>query len=93
MIELLRKHWPTLRAAGLATDQPPLVYRSVRSGKAGPNHDAERTFVEIFSWTSADGPNAAHETPEVMAVWEPMGAICEHMDFPSFERLDLGFEE
>jgi hypothetical protein len=26
---------------------------------------------------------------EVMAVWEPMGAICEEMDFPPFERLEL----
>ena len=46
-------------------------------------------YIEIFSWKSPEAPQVAHQTPEVMAVWEPMGAICEHMDFPSFEVLDL----
>ena len=39
-----------------------------------------------------EGPHApglAHQLPDVMAVWEPMGAICEEMDFPGFELLDL----
>jgi hypothetical protein len=93
MIGLLEKHWPALRAAGLATDDPPLIYRSIPSGKPGETHDVERTFVEIFSWTSSEGPALAHQTPGVMAVWEPMGAICEAMDFPSFERLQIEYEE
>lgn len=87
MLELLRKHWPALHSVGLVTSDPPLVYRSIATGK--DHHDAPNTFVEIFSWKSARAPQIAHETPEVMAVWEPMGAICEHMDFPHFERIDL----
>jgi hypothetical protein len=31
--------------------------------------------------------------PEVMAVWEPMGAICESMEFPAVERVDVRFAE
>lgn len=89
MIELLRKHWPALRSVGLVTDEPALVYRSVPSGKPGGGHDAPNTFVEIFSWKSSRSSEIAHQTPEVMAVWEPMGALCEEMDFPHFERLDL----
>lgn len=93
MIELLKRHWPALRAAGLATDEPPVIYRSIPSGKPGGAHDKRGTFVEIFSWTSAEGPQLAHQTPGVMAVWEPMGAICEAMEFPSFERMRIDYEE
>lgn len=89
MVELLKKHWPALHAAGLTTDDRPLVYRSISSGKASGRHDAPDTFVEIFSWKSARAPEVAHQTPEIMAVWEPMGAICEDMEFPHFEAVDL----
>ena len=89
MEALLAKHWPTLRRAGLATDEPPLIYRGMPSGKPGGEHGAASMYIEILSWKSADGPETAHQTPEVMAIWEPMGAICEHMDFPRYEPLNL----
>src|ERR1041384_893074 len=89
MERLLARHWPALHAAGLATDEPARVYRGLPSGKPGGEHGAERTYVEILIWKDANSPRLAHETPGVMAVWEPMGAICESMDFPSFELLDL----
>lgn len=89
MIGLLEKHWPALHAAGLTTDDKPVIYRAIPSGKPGGAHDAAGTFVEIFSWKNERAVGIAHELPEVMAVWEPMGAICEDMEFPHFERLDL----
>ncbi|MEM7202431.1 MAG: hypothetical protein AAF628_19320 [Planctomycetota bacterium] len=92
MEALLAKHWPALRKAGLASEQRPVIYRGLPSGKPGGAHGAERVYIEIFSWAKENGPQLAHETPEVMAVWEPMGAICEDMDFPMFERLDVGGE-
>ena len=79
METLLATHWPTLHAAGLTTDDPPRIYR----GKT------DSTYVEIYAWKSAESSGLAHEMPEVMAVWEPMGAICDQMDFPHFDRLDL----
>jgi hypothetical protein len=85
MVELLEKHWPALREAGLATDDPPIIYRGV----PGDRHGAGGVFIEIFSWKADNGPQLAHETPGVMAVWEPMGAICEQMEFPMFDTLDL----
>ena len=88
MEALLAKHWPALRAAGLATDEPAVVYRGLPSQKPDDPHGAAGVYFEMFSWTSDDGPAIAHETPEIMAVWEPMGAICEKMDFPMFEVLD-----
>jgi hypothetical protein len=86
---LLGKHWPALHALGLVTDDRPLIYRGLPSRKPGGQHGAASTFVEIFSWKSEKSPQLAHETPGVMAVWEPMGALCEHMDFPPFEPLNL----
>lgn len=85
MEELLRKHYPALLKAGLVDEEPPQIFR----GLPDKHHGAEGVFVEIFAWKDPRGPEIAHETPEVMAVWEPMGAICEHMDFPSFEVLEL----
>jgi hypothetical protein len=89
MEALLARHWPALHAAGLATDTPAVVYRGLPSGKPGEKHGAEGTYVEILTWKDRSGPQLAHQTPEVMAVWEPMAAICESMEFPSFERLEL----
>jgi hypothetical protein len=89
MERLLAVHWPALHAAGLVTDEKARVYRGLPSSKRGGEHGAERTYVEIMVWKDQNAPELAHQMPEVMAVWEPMGAICEEMDFPNFELLEL----
>ena len=92
-IELLRRHWPTLRDAGLATDTPALHFEAEVG--CGRHNATGTTFVEIFSWTSGESADLAHRMPEVMAVWEPMGALVEArdghpgMEFPNFRHLDL----
>ena len=88
MEALLAKHWPALHGAGLTTDEPAVVYKGLASAK-GAEHGAAGAYFEIFSWQSPESPSLAHQLPEVMAVWEPMGAICEKMDFPSFAVLAL----
>ena len=41
-------------------------------------------------WADQNGPNVAHETPQVMAVWEPMGKLTENdMDFVDVEEFKL----
>jgi quinol monooxygenase YgiN len=87
--ELLRKHWPTLREHGLVTEARPLIYKGKPSPKPEGRHGAERVYVEIFAWKDARAPELAHQSPHVMAVWEPMGTCCEDMDFPHFEQLSL----
>jgi hypothetical protein len=89
MEKLLAVHWPALRAAGLVTEERARVYRGLPSKKPGGEHGAERIYVEVMTWIDEKSPDLAHQTPEVMAVWEPMGAICEEMDFPGFELVDL----
>ena len=84
---LLERHWPTLRALDLVTDDRPRLYRGEQDG--GP------LFVEIFTWKTADGSRLAHEHPEVMAIWEPMDKLTErrngrpNMEFPHVQPLAL----
>jgi hypothetical protein len=89
MERLLAAHWPALHAAGLVTDEKTRVYRGLPSTKPDGRHGADRVYIEFMVWKDHDAPGLAHQLPDVMAVWEPMGAICEEMDFPGFELLDL----
>jgi hypothetical protein len=91
--KLLALHWPALHQAGLVTNEPARAYRGLPSEKPRGEHGAENVYIEIMTWKNAKQPALAHQTPEVMAVWEPMGAVCEEMDFPDFELLDLGQPE
>ena len=70
LLALVKKHWPTLDRLGLTTRNPPKIWRATR-------RDGGVSFVEMFEWKDAKAPEVAHQTPEVMAVWEPMGNIME----------------
>ena len=84
--ELLNTHWPALHELELVTDDKPLIYK-------GKNADGSLFFTEILTWRDEAGPERAHELAEVMAIWEPMGQLCEDrdgkpaMDFPIVERI------
>ena len=84
--KLVRTHWPTLNKLELVTDQPAEVFQ-------GRNDDGSSFFVEIFTWKDEATPGSAHELAEVMAIWEPMGKLCEDragrpaMEFPVVERI------
>lgn len=84
--ELLRKHWPTLHELELVTDTPSTVYR-------GTNDDGSPFFVEFIEWRDAAMPGTAHALPEVAAIWEAMGPLCEArsgkpaMEFPTVEHV------
>ena len=93
-LELLKKHWPALRSVGLASETPPMILEAHPDGK--PQHsETGPTFVEIFSWASAEASGVAHKTPQAMAVWEPMGALVESrdgrpaMEFPHYRPLTI----
>ena len=84
---LLGDHWPTLRRLGLVTDEPSRHYKGEESDNGEP------IYFEIFDWL--DGAvERAHEHPEVMAIWEPMGQLCEsrgdkpEMEFPHVQEMN-----
>jgi hypothetical protein len=78
---LVEQHWPTLDRLGLVTKEPARIWRAVnkRTGAV--------SFVEIFSWKDEEASEVAHQTPEVMAVWEPMGAVMESLGLARLEPL------
>lgn len=78
--DLLARHWETLHSAGLATAEPARVFRA--TDKAG-----NIAFIEMFSWKDRGCIETAHETPEVMQLWEPMGALCQDMEFWHVEAV------
>jgi hypothetical protein len=85
---LLLKHWPTLRRLGTVSEAPSRIYR-------GQDPAGRPMYWEIFEWKSAAAFEKAHAHPEVLAIWEPMDALCEpregrpNMEFPHVERLEL----
>jgi hypothetical protein len=80
--KILATHWPTLDRAGLVSSEPPRIFR-------GTGKDGKTSFIEILQWNDEKAPDVAHRTPEVMAVWEPMGALTTGMEFIDIEPVSL----
>lgn len=87
LLALTRDHVPELRRLGLATERAALAMRS-RDG----------IIVEVFEWQ--DGAiDAAHTNPDVLALWERYGAVCDYVPlhelpeardmFAQFAPIDL----
>jgi len=76
----LEKHWRTLDSVGLVTSEPARWYQS-------QDKERRKCFVEIFQWKDVNAPQTAHQMPEVLAVWEPMGALTDDMEFLDLEAL------
>ncbi len=82
--KLLKKHGPTLKKAGLSSDKGPVIWKAESGRKPGV------IYVEQMQWKDENSSNAAHQMPEVMAVWEPMGECCDGMEFLHLKPADLG---
>lgn len=86
----LARHWPTLKRQGLVSGKPSTIFRGT--------DEAKKTFlVEIFTWKTGAAAGAAHETPEVMQIWEAMGTHVEGrlgrpaMEFPHVQPVKMRF--
>ena len=73
LLALVKKHEAALRKVGLVTAEPFRVWKAfdIRKGR--------ESFVEMFQWKDGGSSDLAHQTPEVMAVWEPMGPVLEEL--------------
>jgi len=83
LFTLVKKHWPVLKELDLVTSDPAKIYRATdkRSGQV--------YFIEIFSWRDQRAPETAHQTPEVMAVWETMGPVLEGLELAAIEPVGV----
>jgi hypothetical protein len=82
--QLLQQHWPALRRIGLATETPAELFRGEPKR---PVPGGGSVYVETFEWIDDKAAGIAHQTPEVMAVWEPMGPILEGMELIALKPL------
>ena len=83
LLTLIRKHWPALKRVGLVSKMPPHIYR------ATDKRTNRRYFVEMFEWRDDQASGIAHRTPDVMAIWEPMGPLLENLQLSRIERIPL----
>jgi hypothetical protein len=81
--KILEKHGPALKRAGLSSSKAPTIWRS-------STRDGKSVFIEMMQWKDEKSSSAAHQMPEVMAVWEPMGNLTEGMEFLDLEPAGLG---
>lgn len=87
VLELIKRHVPTLRREGLATDHPVLLLKA-----------ADGSLIEIASWKSEAASRSAPDNPTVMALWNAFARCCDFQklknlaeaqnEFAHFERLD-----
>jgi hypothetical protein len=69
LVDLLRRHYPTLNSLGLVANSGAILLRSPE----------EPAFIEIFEWKSQDAIRIAHEAKEVQALWAGLGDIARHI--------------
>lgn len=67
LLALTRDHVTELRRLGLATDRTALAMRS-----------KDGIIVEVFEWKEG-AIGAAHTNPDVLAMWERYGAVCDYV--------------
>lgn len=80
---LLTQHWPTMERLGLVRAEPPhVIFR-------GEDEERGVYYVETFPWRSRVAMDQAHASPEVSAIWGPMGECCSSMEFPTVREADL----
>lgn len=78
--EILVRHWSALHQLGLTTDEPAQLW-------SGGDMAGNVAFFESFAWKTGESSQTAHETPGVMQLWEPMGALCDDMEFWNVQPL------
>jgi CDGSH-type Zn-finger protein len=88
VLQLVRRHLPTLVREGLAEDRPGTVGRAT-----------DGTLIEIFVWKSREASEAAHANKAVMALWKEFGEASDlvvvtdiaemHAMFPHLEHIPL----
>lgn len=81
---LVRQHGAKMRATGLLSPDPVRCWRAKDKEDHGQPGEY---FVEVMAWRDAAAPGIAHQTPEVMSVWEPMGPLLEELRITHMEPL------
>lgn len=86
LLKVVADRVPLLAGLGLVTGRKPITMRS-RDG----------VIIQVSEWASDEAIRVAHETPEVLALWERFGACSDyvkldtlaesHDDFATFDLI------
>jgi hypothetical protein len=81
LLALVKRHETALRGSELVTAEPFRVWKAfdIRKNRV--------SYIEYFQWKDGTSSALAHQTPEVMAVWEPMGPILEDLTICEVEAV------
>ncbi len=79
-MQLVRTRVPLLRAEGLVTDRAPIILRA-----------KDGTIVEISEWKSAEAIEAAHQNPNVLALWGKFFELCDCVPLRSLAEAEEMF--
>ena len=81
LLALVKKHEPALRKVGLVTSEPFQLWKAFDIRKQ------RELYIEHFVWKDGHASDVAHQTPEVMAIWEPMGPVLEELTICEVEPI------
>ncbi len=87
LLQVIADRLPLLRRLGLATERPAILMRS-----------REGAVIQICEWANNEAIEKAHQTPEVLALWDRFDACSTyvkleslaetHEDFATFDVID-----
>jgi hypothetical protein len=80
---IVEQHGPALAKLGLLKE-PVRVWKATDKRGHGAT---EPYFVELMQWRDGEASNIAHQTPEVMAVWETMGPLMEELTLTELDPI------
>jgi len=78
--DLLRRHQPVLREAGLITDRQATFLKS-----------EEGVYVEIFEWTSEEAARSAEGNTAVQEIWGAMASVADFVPMASIAQSQSPF--
>ena len=84
LMELVKRHLPTLRELGLATDNHNYIAKS-----------ADGRIIEVFEWSSGQAVGAAHQHPAIADIWEKMALVADFLplnSIPESQQPFMSFE-
>lgn len=84
LANVLRRHGPALRAAGLITSEGVRLYRATDDPGEG---DPEPYLIETFKWRDQRSMDEAHNIPEIVAIYRDMDPHLQSMTMTTLDGL------
>jgi quinol monooxygenase YgiN len=85
LVDLVRSGVPSLCNEGLVTNRAPVIMRA-----------GDGRIIEVSEWKSEEEIDAAHKSPNVLAMWNKFIAICDCVPLNTLaeaKEMFAGFEQ